>query len=343
MPEHFRELRTLFGDYALRDCALMRESLRSGTGHADREDREVDGAVDLPSPGLGAAQAGAKYPVAAEAERHHGEDPSHRGPPPVPALARALQRRVRVRAAAARPENVGELPIAAVNRLEKATARADSDYIASRSDWVLSEDPDLKGLRGWHKFQEFQLLYLPSDAPLTTRPRNVQQLENSRYVRDLCWRPRGWWERGAHAPSRARRDRIRRRCASGSTRSTSHGNSSAKSRCNFRHARTRLALIDGLRAGAALYGFARPAVPCPRYADEALGEGDACEPDRKAEIERANLRLSTLAERDRAGARRTRRTAGGRSGRGRPTGRRSRPRTSAGAASITRRSGNRSR
>ena len=27
-PEHFRELRTLLGDYALRDCALMRKSLR---------------------------------------------------------------------------------------------------------------------------------------------------------------------------------------------------------------------------------------------------------------------------------------------------------------------------
>jgi hypothetical protein len=27
-PRHFRELRTLFGEYALRDCALMRENLR---------------------------------------------------------------------------------------------------------------------------------------------------------------------------------------------------------------------------------------------------------------------------------------------------------------------------
>ena len=119
-----------------------------------------------------------------------------------------------------------------MNRLEQATARADSDYIASRRDWVLSEDPDLKGLRGWHKFQEFQLLYLPSDAPLTTRPRNVQQLENSRYVRDL-----GAGDLGTVVGHVARthragasRDRIRRRCASGSTRSISRGTSSAKSR-----------------------------------------------------------------------------------------------------------------
>ena len=61
--------------------------------------------------------------------------------------------------------DVGKLAERAVDRLEQATARADSDYIASRRDWVLSEDPDLKGLRGWHKFQEFQLLYLPSDRP----------------------------------------------------------------------------------------------------------------------------------------------------------------------------------
>ena len=81
-------------------------------------------------------------------------------------------------------------------------------------------------------------------------------------------------------------------------------------------------LIDGLRADAVRYGFARPAVPCPLYADEALGEEDACEAASDAEIERANLRLSTLA--DVIEQVLAELTDGGRSsGRGRPTVRRS--------------------
>ena len=110
---------------------------------------------------------------------------------------------------------------------------------------------------------------------------------------------------------------------------------------NFRHARTRFRLIDGLRTGAARDGFARPAVPFPLYADEPLPEG-ACEPACKAEIERADHRLRTLAEPieqvlDDLGDRQaTVRSL-------EADGKRSRPPTSAGAASIRRRSGNRSR
>ena len=49
------------------------------------------------------------------------------------------------------------------------------------------------------------------------------------------------------------------------------------------------------REGAARYGFARPAVPFPLYADEPLPEGDESEAACKAEIKRADRRLSTLA------------------------------------------------
>lgn len=93
---------------------------------------------------------------------------------------------------------------AAVERLEKATARADSAYIASRRDWVLSEDPDLSALRAFHEFKEFELLYLPSDTFTPGRPENVLQIESSRYVRDLLaaiaesWQDT-WRERRAQA------------------------------------------------------------------------------------------------------------------------------------------------
>jgi hypothetical protein len=92
----------------------------------------------------------------------------------------------------------------AVTRLERATACADSAYIASRRDWVVSEDPDLAALRSRQEFKEFELLFLPAEGFTPSRPQNVQQIESSRYVRDLLaavaarWQ-HTWRERRAEA------------------------------------------------------------------------------------------------------------------------------------------------
>ena len=193
-------------------------------------------------------------------------------------------------------QDVDTLAGRAVDQLKRATARANSDYIASRRDWVLSEDPDLKGLRGRHKFEEFQFLYLPSDRPVRCRPRNVQQLESSRYVRDLlaataerwsqAWRAHG--KQVAAAPDTA----VVREWFDDERRAWDGVREVA---LNFRHPRTRFELIDALRAGAARHGFARPAVRFPRYDDEPLLDRTTCEDAYEAEIHGANDRLRKLA------------------------------------------------
>ena len=198
-------------------------------------------------------------------------------------------------------EAIDTLAQRAVDQLKRATARAHSAYIASRRDWVLSEDPDLKGLRGRHEFEEFQFLYLPSDRPVPCRPRNVQQLESSRYVRDLlaataerslqAWRAHG--KHVAAAPDTAAPDTAVVHESFDDERRAWHGVREVA--LNFRHPRTRFELIDALRAGAARHGFARPAVHFPRYDDEPLLDRMTCETAYEAEIHGADDRLRKLA------------------------------------------------
>jgi hypothetical protein len=300
----FLDLRTLFAQYALYDCACMRVELRP----RDRATLTPE-TVRLTELSISLRLDWVRHRSALLEER-----PSHVRWPPAP---RELDDEIRgiegrrpfrhwhehYNAACAyalalhdqRLLDVDTLAGRAVDRLERATARAASDYIASRRDWVLSEDPDLKGLRGRHKFQVFELLYLPSDPGVAIRPRNVQQLENSRYVRDLivqtaerwgeAWRAHG--DRPPGTPEVWKRFDDERRAWEG-LREVAR---------NFRHSRTRFELINDLRAGAARYGFARPAVPFPRYDDEPLSPKTNCEAAYKSEITRADGRLATLAER----------------------------------------------
>ena len=161
---------------------------------------------------------------------------------------------------------------------------------------MLSEDPDLKGLRGRHQFEEFQFLYLPSDRPVPCRPRNVQQLESSRYVRDLLVATAGRWlqawrDHGRQA--RAAPDTAVVRAWFDDERRAWDG--LRRVALNCRHVRTRFELIDALRAGAARHGFARPAVRFPRYDEEPLPDPTKCEDAYGAEIAGADGRLRKLA------------------------------------------------
>jgi hypothetical protein len=300
----FLELRTLFARYALQDCARMRVELRfrdRATLTAETV-RLTELSISLrldwvrhTSARLRRRRAWVRWPPAPSElderiRRIEGRRPFrhwHEQYNAACAYALALHDQ--------RLGDVDTLAARAVNRLEQATARADSGYVASRRDWVLSEDPDLKGLRGRHKFQVFELLYLPSDPGVASRPRNVQQLENSRYVRDLVVQTaERWWEawraHGDQAPAAPGTPAVRKwfddeRRAWDGLREVA---------LNFRHPRTRFGLINDLRAGAAQHGFARPAVPFPRYDDEPLRDQD-CEAAYKSEITRADDRLANLA------------------------------------------------
>jgi hypothetical protein len=92
---------------------------------------------------------------------------------------------------------------AAVDHLAKATGCADSGYIATRRDWLLSEDPDLAGLRAEPAFKSFEALYFPAGAPTPCRPRDVQRLEVATYTGDLLEATARRWEATWHDRQRA--------------------------------------------------------------------------------------------------------------------------------------------
>jgi hypothetical protein len=183
----------------------------------------------------------------------------------------------------------------AVARLERATACADSAFIAARRDWVVSEDPDLADLRSRQEFKEFELLYLPAEGFTPSRPQNVQQIESSRYVRDLLaaiatrwqqtWRERradaiaeidgalvrGWFEEERQVWTRVHEVAL-----------------------NFRHPKARVNLIETQRACGRAVGVGFPQYErealCRSCADKALDEiaGDM--------VEAANRRMKLLAD-----------------------------------------------
>jgi tetratricopeptide (TPR) repeat protein len=57
----------------------------------------------------------------------------------------------------------------AVDRLERAAARADNAFVATRGDWVVEEDPELRGLRDFPEFNAFVIQYFPGREPAGAR------------------------------------------------------------------------------------------------------------------------------------------------------------------------------
>jgi hypothetical protein len=93
------------------------------------------------------------------------------------------------------PDEAAErLTVLAVRRLESAVEKADNAYLASRRDWLVSEDPDLRGLRNRARFKRFEAAYLPSPARAPRRPISVHKWEVSRYTLALLQATAQRWE-----------------------------------------------------------------------------------------------------------------------------------------------------
>lgn len=90
--------------------------------------------------------------------------------------------------------NADELACRAVAWLESATERADTEFLVSRRDWLVSEDPDLRGLRAQPRFKSFETAYFPSAARTPQRPRDVHRWQVSRYTLDLVRVAAQRWE-----------------------------------------------------------------------------------------------------------------------------------------------------
>ena len=187
----------------------------------------------------------------------------------------------------------------AVSRLERATGHADSAYISGRRDWLLSEDPDLDGLRAHDAFKDFEAVYFPTDGPTRLRPPHPQRLESSRYVVELLVQTSRLLERTWHARGRALEDhpdvhtvlrwwadeqetwRLVRALA-----------------VDYRHWRTRFELLDHLRRWADENDLDRLAVNFPRYEEdpfcETLEQQSSARELADAEVEDADARLAAI-------------------------------------------------
>ena len=189
---YFLALRGVFAQYAVVESAAWHGGCGAGSSTGEPRSRRAPPW----SPRSASASARSRVPphtargprgaagrtgpsVADAADGHRRPHRRHREarlPRLLELLARALQRGVRLRAGA--PEATsGEGATAGRRRLqgdilEKATTRADSAYIGQRRDWLLSEDPDLKGLRATAEFQRFEVMFLPGggdSAPAAER------------------------------------------------------------------------------------------------------------------------------------------------------------------------------
>jgi hypothetical protein len=83
----------------------------------------------------------------------------------------------------------------AVDQLAQGMSCATSAYVASRSDWLLSEDPDLNGLRDTDQFMGFEVSYFPRvHRFLKGRPADLHRWERSHHVNKLLSETAHGWQ-----------------------------------------------------------------------------------------------------------------------------------------------------
>jgi hypothetical protein len=159
-----------------------------------------------------------------------------------------------------------ELAAAAVDRLALATARADSAYLAGRRDWLVSEDPDLDGLRRTAEFKRFEAVYFPTPAATPQREGAVRHLENARYVVELMSDASRRWQA-----------EWTRRMGDETPAWTTEVEWFADEQeawgligelaCEYTDTRTRLGFLERMRGWGDRYGFAAVTAGVPRYED----------------------------------------------------------------------------
>jgi hypothetical protein len=191
------------------------------------------------------------------------------------------------------------LVAAAVKRLERAISCADSGFVATRRDWLLSDDPDLDGLRTKDEFKHFEAIYFPSATGTCKRPPEQHTWEMSRYTLDLlsetsegfakAWRNRKTLlEPEMEVRSLADWCELEMR-AWGLMRDVAR---------NHRHWQTRIRLIDFARDLSRGNDFVAPTVAFPRFAEDDAAPADNIEDWVKGNDARL-AELSTMVDKGR--------------------------------------------
>jgi len=159
-----------------------------------------------------------------------------------------------------------KLARSAVEHLKRAMSSTPSSYAAERRDWVLSEDPDLDGLRACLAFKHFAAIFFPSPAPTPRRPRRASRWEMSRYTHALLADTARRWEGVWHQ----RRDLVMSKIDPHVVIQWSKDEASAWHMVgcmarDYRHWPARCELIEQMKEWSARYGFEPLDVGLPRF------------------------------------------------------------------------------
>ncbi len=168
------------------------------------------------------------------------------------------------------------LVVQAVEQLEEAMSCATSWYIASRQDWVLSEDPDLCELRETDEFKHFETIYFPSTSETPKRSSGVRRWEQSCYSKELLVETARRWEEVWLRRCRDRYSTIDRHVLLNWCADEIHAWKLVQSlAADYRYWRTRHELISHMVRWSAKYGFDPLAVSVPRFVSQReLGQQD---------------------------------------------------------------------
>lgn len=187
----------------------------------------------------------------------------------------------------------------AIERLEKAVACADSGYVASRRDWLLSDDPDLDGLRADPAFKRFEAMFFPAAARTPKRPRELHKWEVSRYTFALLsataevWE--GTWRRRAGSLGA---DLDAQKLVEWAEVELAVWKRVRKVAVNHRHWQSRMALVEDMRRWGMEHGFGPLEVRFPRFSEEdamSLDEEETGIADVRAIVAENDALLDTLA------------------------------------------------
>lgn len=195
---------------------------------------------------------------------------------------------------------VDEFSTLAVERLKKAIACADSSYIASRRDWLISDDPDLDGLRPERAFKSFEAMYFPAAARTPRRPRDLHKWEVSRYTIDLLAATAERWEEGWRARKEGLESDVEVTTLAEWLRvEVSAWNRVRKVAINHRHWQSRMALVKDMRRWSMRHGLRPLEVQFPRFTEEDaswLDEDREKAPDVSRMVKANGNRLETVAD-----------------------------------------------
>ena len=197
-------------------------------------------------------------------------------------------------------DEVDEFSTLAVERLRKAIACADSGYIASRRDWLISDDPDLDGLRPERAFKSFEAMYFPAAARTPRRPRDLHKWEVSRYTIDLLAATAERWEEGWRRRKGGLESDVDVAVLAEWLRvEVSAWNRVRKVAINHRHWQSRMALVKDVRRWSISQGLRPLEVQFPRFTEEDaswLDEDREKAPDVSRMVKANGRRLETLAD-----------------------------------------------